>query len=191
MSWLEDAQRLDVAVYAAIARTPSPSLDRAMSRLSRAADYSRLSLASAAALVAFGGREGRRAAVSGLASVAATSAIVNLVLKPVSRRRRPDRIAQDVPVARHVRMPVSRSFPSGHAAAAFAFAYGVGRVSPRRRPPASRSRDRGGLLPGPYRCALSRRRDRGSADRGHARGGHGTGAGTVKIIARRTLIARE
>ena len=130
MSWLEDAQRLDVAVYAAIARTPSPSLDRAMSRLSRAADYSRLSLASAAALVAFGGREGRRAAVSGLASVAATSAIVNLVLKPVSRRRRPDRIAQEVPVARHVRMPVSRSFPSGHAAAAFAFAYGVGRVSP-------------------------------------------------------------
>ena len=135
MSWLEDAQRLDVAVYAAIARTPSPSLDRAMSRLSRAADYSRLSLASAAALVAFGGREGRRAAVSGLASVAATSAIVNLALKPVSRRRRPDRIAQDVPVARHVRMPVSRSFPSGHAAAAFAFAYGVGRVSPS---PASR-----------------------------------------------------
>ena len=129
MSWLEDAQKLDVAVYAAIARTPSPSLDRAMRRLSRAADYSRLSLASAAALAAVGGREGRRAAVSGLASVAATSAIVNLVLKPVSRRRRPDRIAQEVPVARHVRMPVSRSFPSGHAAAAFAFAHGVGRVS--------------------------------------------------------------
>jgi membrane-associated phospholipid phosphatase len=121
VSWLEDAQRLDVAVYAAIARTPSPSLDRAMSRLS---------LASAAALATFGGREGRRAAVSGLASVAATSALVNLIVKPVSRRRRPDRVAQEVPVARHVRMPVSRSFPSGHAAAAFAFAHGVGHVSP-------------------------------------------------------------
>jgi hypothetical protein len=94
VTWLEDAQRLDVAIYAAIARTPSPALDRAMRRLSRAADYSRLSLASATALATVGGREGRRAAVSGLASVAATSAIVNLVLKPVSRRRRPDRIAQ-------------------------------------------------------------------------------------------------
>jgi membrane-associated phospholipid phosphatase len=130
VSWLEDAQRLDVAVYAAIARTPSPSLDRAMSRLSRAADYSRLSLASAAALATFGGREGRRAAVSGLASVAATSALVNLIVKPVSRRRRPDRVAQEVPVARHVRMPVSRSFPPEHTAAAFAFAHGVGHVSP-------------------------------------------------------------
>jgi membrane-associated phospholipid phosphatase len=130
VTWFEDAQRLDVAVYAAIARTPTPSLDRAMSRLSRAADYSRLSLASAAALAAVGGHEGRRAAISGLASIAATSAIVNLALKPVSRRRRPDRVAQEVPVARHVRMPVSRSFPSGHAAAAFAFAHGVGHVSP-------------------------------------------------------------
>ena len=45
-SWLEDAERVDVAVYAAIAGTPTPSLDRAMSRLARAADYSRLSLAS-------------------------------------------------------------------------------------------------------------------------------------------------
>jgi membrane-associated phospholipid phosphatase len=130
VTWLEDAQRLDVAVYAAIARTPSPALDRAMSRLSRAADYSRLSLASAAALATLGGHDGRRAAVNGIASLAATAAIVNLVLKPLSKRRRPDRVAQEVPVARHVRMPVSRSFPSGHAAAAFAFAHGVGRVSP-------------------------------------------------------------
>jgi len=33
-------------------------------------------------------------------------------------------------VARHIRMPTSRSFPSGHSAAAFAFATGVGHVSP-------------------------------------------------------------
>jgi membrane-associated phospholipid phosphatase len=36
-----------------------------------------------------------------------------------------------VPVARHVRMPSSTSFPSGHSAAAFAFATGVGAVLPR------------------------------------------------------------
>jgi undecaprenyl-diphosphatase len=130
VSWRHDAERLDVAVYAAIARTPSPALDRWMSRLSRAADYSRLSIAAAGALSVLGGPEGRRAARGGLASVAVTAAIVNLAIKPFARRRRPDRVAQEVPVARHVRMPASRSFPSGHAAAAFAFATGVAHASP-------------------------------------------------------------
>ena len=59
-----------------------------------------------------------------------TSAVVNLVVKPLSRRRRPDRAAQSVPFARHVPMPTSSSFPSGHSAAAFAFATGVGQVLP-------------------------------------------------------------
>ena len=101
-----------------------------MSRLSRAADYSRLSLASAAVLAVAGGRDGRRAAVIGLASVAVTATVANLIAKPLGRRRRPDRAAQEVPLARQVRMPVSSSFPSGHTAAAFAFATGVARVSP-------------------------------------------------------------
>ena len=128
--WLDEAESLDVGVYAAIARTSTPAIDRAMSRLSRAADYSRLSLASAAVLAAVGGRDGRRAAVIGLASVAVTATVANLIAKPLGRRRRPDRIAQEVPLARQVRMPVSSSFPSGHTAAAFAFATGVARVSP-------------------------------------------------------------
>jgi undecaprenyl-diphosphatase len=59
-----------------------------------------------------------------------TSAVVNLIVKPLSRRRRPDRAAQSVPFARHVPMPISSSFPSGHSAAAFAFATGVGHVLP-------------------------------------------------------------
>jgi membrane-associated phospholipid phosphatase len=128
--WLLDAERLDVAIYAAIARTPTPSLDRAMGRLSRAADYSRLSIASAAILALTGGRSGRRAAVLGLSSVGVTATIVNLAVKPLGGRRRPDRVAQNVPLARHVRMPASTSFPSGHSAAAFAFATGVGQVMP-------------------------------------------------------------
>ena len=130
MSWLEDAERVDLAVYAAVARTPTPTLDRAMSRLSNAANYSRLSMASAALLAVAGGQTGRRAAGMGLASVAVTSGVVNMAVKPLARRRRPDRLAGDVPVARHVPMPTSRSFPSGHSAAAFAFATGVGNVSP-------------------------------------------------------------
>jgi undecaprenyl-diphosphatase len=128
--WLEDAERVDLALYAAIARTPTPTLDRAMSRLSRAADYSMLSIGSAGVLAATGGRTGRRAAAMGLASVGVAAAFFNLVVKPLSNRSRPDRIAEQVPIARHVRMPTSTSFPSGHSATAFAFAAGVGRVMP-------------------------------------------------------------
>ena len=129
-SWIQDAERLDVAIYAAVAATSTPNLDAAMSRLTRAANYSRLSVGAAALLAVAGGRTGRRAAGRGLASLAVTATVVNVAIKPLARRRRPDRVAGDVPLARHVRMPVSRSFPSGHAAAAFGFAAGVGEVLP-------------------------------------------------------------
>jgi membrane-associated phospholipid phosphatase len=122
--------QLDRAIYAAVAQTPTPSLDRALSRLSRAANYSRLSIASAAVLSVAGGSRGREAARMGLSSVAVTSAVLNLGIKPIIRRRRPDRSAHDVPLARQVRMPSSSAFPSGHSAAAFAFATGVGQVLP-------------------------------------------------------------
>ena len=128
--WWSEVNRLDLAVYAAIAATPTPTLDRAFRRLSRAADYSKLWLASAALLAATGGAGGRRAAVNGLASTGLTSAVVNLVLKPLGRRRRPDRELHRVPVARQVEMPRSTSFPSGHSASAFAFATGVASASP-------------------------------------------------------------
>src|SRR5438105_416622 len=107
-----EAERLDLAVYSAIAATPTPSLDRALSWLSRAADYSRLSISSAVVLGLVGGERGRRAAAMGLTSVAVTSAALNLGLKFVFRRRRPDRIEQRVPLPRHVPMPSSTAFPS-------------------------------------------------------------------------------
>ncbi len=129
-AWIEEVERLDIACYAAVASTPTPRLDRAMSRLSRAADHSRISLGAAAGLALFGGARGRRAAVAGLTSIAFTSTVVNIAVKPIARRRRPDRLAHEVPIARHVPMPSSRSFPSGHSAAAFAFAGGAGGVAP-------------------------------------------------------------
>jgi membrane-associated phospholipid phosphatase len=129
-AWLEDADRLDRAVYAAIADTPTPNLDHVMRRLSRAADYSRLTVAAAGVLTLAGGASGRRAARIGLASVAVSSAVVNIGLKPLARRHRPDRGAHASPAERHVAMPVSTSLPSGHAASAFAFATGVGHVMP-------------------------------------------------------------
>ncbi len=128
--WLADAERLDVAVYAAIAETPTPALDRGLAGLTRAADHSKLSLGCAGALALAGGPAGRRAAVTGLASLGVTSVFVNAALKLAARRRRPDPVEHAVPGSRRVPMPVSRSFPSGHSAAAFAFATGVGDVSP-------------------------------------------------------------
>ena len=128
--WLRDAERIDVAVYAAIARTPTPALDTAMNRVSRAADYSKLWIAAAAMQAALGGRRGRRAAVAGLASVGVAAAVANLALKPLGGRRRPERVFEQVPVARWARMPGSTAFPSGHSASAFAYATGVGHVLP-------------------------------------------------------------
>jgi membrane-associated phospholipid phosphatase len=128
--WLDDLHRVDAAVYAAIAATPTPTLDTGLRRLSDAADHSKLSIAAAALLSVAGGSAGRRGAATGLASVGVTSAAVNLLLKPLAVRRRPDREADRVPFARHVRMPTSGSWPSGHSAAAFAFATGVGHELP-------------------------------------------------------------
>lgn len=124
--WLADARRIDQAVYEAVARTPTPGLDRGMSRLSRVADKSVLWVGTAGVLAAVGGRPGTRAAAQGLACVAVSSAVVNLAVKRLGRRQRPDREGASVPVGRHVVMPTSLSFPSGHSASAFAFATGVG-----------------------------------------------------------------
>ena len=130
MRWLADAERLDVAVYAAIARTPTPALDAGMRRLSEAANWSRLNLLAAGVLAAAGGPAGRRAARLGLASVATTATVVNVLAKPATRRARPDRALHGVAEARHVRMPTSRSLPSGHTASAVAFATGAGYAMP-------------------------------------------------------------
>ena len=129
-AWADELSKLDVAAYAAIASTPTPALDAAFRRLSRAADHSKLWVGCSAILAACGGDRGRRGAENGLASVALTSAVVNLVLKRLGNRRRPDRPIYDVPIARQVTMPQSTSWPSGHSASAFAFASGVGAAWP-------------------------------------------------------------
>jgi membrane-associated phospholipid phosphatase len=113
-----------------VARTPTGTLDGPVRRLSHAADRSRLWLAIAAVAAVCGGERGRRAALEGVAAIAVTSATVNLMAKPIARRRRPDRAEPARFAGREVPMPASASFPSGHAASAFAFAYAVGRHLP-------------------------------------------------------------
>jgi undecaprenyl-diphosphatase len=127
---LRELGAVDRAAYEAVARTPTSKLDGPARRLSDAANYSRLWLAIAAVVAVRGGRRGRRAALEGVLAIGVTSAAVNLGVKSLARRRRPDRAGADVLQARHVRMPGSTSFPSGHAASAFAFAYAVGRHLP-------------------------------------------------------------
>jgi undecaprenyl-diphosphatase len=124
------------AVYDRVADTPTPRLDRLLVGLSKAANHSRLWLAVAAAVAALGGGRGRRAACQGVLAVALTSAVTNLILKNLARRQRPARLDnQPTPHSRRVRPPVSPSFPSGHAASAFAFASATGHALPSVRMP--------------------------------------------------------
>ena len=114
---------LDRAVFAAVHATPSPLIDRAIAQISHAADHSRIWLSVAAAMGVLGHRP-RRAAVVGLAAVGVASALVNVAVKPVVKRGRPSQLSS---VRTHlVRMPGSASYPSGHAASAFAFSTAVG-----------------------------------------------------------------
>jgi undecaprenyl-diphosphatase len=128
--WLSEARAVDTAVYAAIAASDTPSLDVAMRGLSRAADHSKLWFAGAAALALLGGPGGRLAARKGLASLGIASAFANLLAKPLTTRRRPARREAEELARRHVPMPRSSSFPSGHAASAFAFATGAASAQP-------------------------------------------------------------
>jgi membrane-associated phospholipid phosphatase len=127
---LHDLSAVDHAVYQAIASTSTPAIDVPLRHLSDAANRSLVWVAAAGVLAGFGGHRGRRAAVAGLAAVGASSAVVNVGLKQLSERARPDRERAGVIRDRHTRMPHSSSFPSGHSASGFAFATAVGREIP-------------------------------------------------------------
>jgi len=132
---LAELSALDQGLYAAVATTDTPTLDRFFRKLSSVADKSVLWFGIAGVISLVGGRAGRWAALNGVVSIGLASATANLVGKQVTNRRRPDRAGAGVPEERHVPMPESSSFPSGHTASAFAFAEGVSRVLPALGPP--------------------------------------------------------
>ncbi len=121
---------LDRNIYRAVAATPTPTLDEAFRKVSLVADHSLVWIGIAGVTALFGGRRGRAAAFDGVTSIVVASLVVNAALKPVLPRDRPDRELHQVHVARHVPLPSSTSFPSGHSASAFAFANGVGGEMP-------------------------------------------------------------
>lgn len=110
------------------AALPATAADPSLKALSTAANHSLLWLSVAGGLSTRKGAP-RRAALRGLAAIAAASATTNLLGKPLFPRRRP---ATHL-VPRHRRLsdpPKSSSFPSGHAASAAAFATAVAMESP-------------------------------------------------------------
>jgi undecaprenyl-diphosphatase len=80
----------------------------------------------AGATALLGGARGRRAAADGVIALGITSLVVNVPLKRMLPRARPDRELHGVLTNRHVPLPSSTSFPSGHSASAFAFANALG-----------------------------------------------------------------
>jgi membrane-associated phospholipid phosphatase len=114
-------KQLDQRLMSRAVRVRTPGLDRALITITRAANYSRLWLLIASGLAACGGRRGRRAAGRGIAAIVIAAAVANGPAKLLVRRRRPSR--RSWPTL--IRMPRSTSFPSGHSAAAFAFATGA------------------------------------------------------------------
>jgi membrane-associated phospholipid phosphatase len=125
-----DLGTLDRAVYAAVAEVPTPTLDERLRQLSLLADNSKLWFGIAGATALLGGRRGRQAALDGVIAIGLTSLIVNQPLKRLLPRDRPDRELHGVLTDRHVPLPTSPSFPSGHSASAFAFANALGGEMP-------------------------------------------------------------
>ncbi len=123
---IEDA---DLLLFRRAARWHAPALDATLPPLTRSANKSVLWLAIALASWFFGGRQGRRAALRGVFGIAITSFATNIPAKLFWRRKRPD--IDEVPqIRRLARLPTSTSFPSGHAASAFAFATGIALETP-------------------------------------------------------------
>jgi membrane-associated phospholipid phosphatase len=127
-------RRADLALFRAFARAEVPVLGPLLPPLSRAANHSKLWLTIAAGSAALGGRFGRRAALRGVVAIGATSALTNLPAKYLAGRQRPD-LGVVPEVRRLARVPASTSFPSGHAASAFAFATAFGLERRRARVP--------------------------------------------------------
>jgi membrane-associated phospholipid phosphatase len=119
-------ERADVKLFEAVASHHNPPLDWLMPRLTRFADHGLLWLVCAGVLCKQGDK---KAAVDGLLAVGLSSVGINLVVKSIVRRGRPS--LEAVPSPRRLsKLPKSTSFPSGHSAAAAAFASAVYQNNP-------------------------------------------------------------
>ena len=118
----------DARLHGFISRLPQSPADRWLRRLSAFANKGRIWLVLGALLSLRKGPT-RRGAVRGLGSMALSSALVNVVLKRLFGRVRPD--LENLQSHRRLRRePGSLSFPSGHSSSAAAFVTGLAMESP-------------------------------------------------------------
>ncbi|WP_104523533.1 phosphatase PAP2 family protein [Blastococcus atacamensis] len=119
---------LDARLHSFVGSLPTTPADRWLRRLSALADHGKLWFLIA---VVLGSRRGplRRGAVRGIGSMLFSSAVVNVVLKRIFGRMRPD--LENLRTERRLRRePGSLSFPSGHSSSAAAFVTGLALESP-------------------------------------------------------------
>ena len=167
--WLADAERLDVAVYAAIAETPTPALDRGLAR----PDARRRPL-EALARVRRRARARRRAGGSASGGHGACLARRDVAVRQCRPEAGGKAPAPGSSRARRARIPTGADaglalVPLGAQRGGVRVRHGGRRRFPGRRDPVARPRGRGRLLEGPYRRPLSRRRDRRGARGRYAR----------------------
>ena len=120
-------QRMDERLVRVVTAHPTPGLDRWMPRVSRAADHLAVWWVLAAGMAASGNPRMRSAAKRGLAAMLIAGPVCNAIGKQVVDRARPPRQVQE---RRPGRVPQSGAFPSGHSAAAAAFATAVSLAVP-------------------------------------------------------------
>ncbi|TFV53689.1 phosphatase PAP2 family protein [Blastococcus sp. TF02A_35] len=119
---------LDARLHSYVGSLPTTPADRWLRRLSAFADRGKLWFLVA---LVVGSRRGplRRGAIRGVGSMLFSSAVVNVVLKRVFGRVRPD--LENLQTHRRLRRePGSLSFPSGHSSSAAAFVTGLAMESP-------------------------------------------------------------
>ena len=109
--------RFDAAVERAIARVRSPALDSVMYRVSSSADHSLIWFIIGTGVSVKNGD--LRFATRFAAAMGLESAVTNGPVKSLFRRTRPAPRVAEGPLPFGMRRPITSSFPSGHATAAF------------------------------------------------------------------------
>jgi undecaprenyl-diphosphatase len=111
------AARFDAAVENAVDGLRSPTFDHVFYALSAAADHSKLWHALAWLRGVASGRTDDARRMS--SALAIESFVTNVVVKSLVGRVRPQRPQTSGPLPYGMRVPITSSFPSGHATAAF------------------------------------------------------------------------
>jgi undecaprenyl-diphosphatase len=110
-------RRFDRAAEELAARLrKTPGADRVFYTASALGDFGLMWVIYALLRALRGGRDNEHAALRGIAATGIESFLVNVLLKSVFRRKRPvEQVDHPLPL----RQPLTSSFPSGHATAAF------------------------------------------------------------------------